>query len=61
MVVKTDVKIEVEDDCETGTQGREHTNVGTYSQFPVTVGFVGNENYGPGVLRQGEIQGSVAP
>eukprot|EP00058_Branchiostoma_floridae_P015449 XP_002600937.1 hypothetical protein BRAFLDRAFT_79127 [Branchiostoma floridae] len=30
--------------------------MGTYSQLPVTGGFVGNQNYGPGALRKGKFQ-----
>ncbi|XP_078603188.1 uncharacterized protein LOC144877159 [Branchiostoma floridae x Branchiostoma japonicum] len=38
------------------TQKREPTDIGTYSPLPVTGGFVGNQKYGRGALRQGEIQ-----
>eukprot|EP00058_Branchiostoma_floridae_P024988 XP_002610478.1 hypothetical protein BRAFLDRAFT_85619 [Branchiostoma floridae] len=44
----------------TGTQERGLTNNGTYSQLPVTAGFVGNQNYGPGDLQREEIQGPSA-
>eukprot|EP00058_Branchiostoma_floridae_P004421 XP_002589909.1 hypothetical protein BRAFLDRAFT_81963 [Branchiostoma floridae] len=38
------------------TLKREPTDIGTYSQLPGTGGFVGNQKYGRGALRQGEIQ-----
>eukprot|EP00058_Branchiostoma_floridae_P020771 XP_002606261.1 hypothetical protein BRAFLDRAFT_83987 [Branchiostoma floridae] len=65
--VDSDKKIEVEDDCEDPnmnmynhlgqtSEGRVHTDVGTYNQLPVTASFVSNQNYGPGALQQEEIQ-----
>eukprot|EP00058_Branchiostoma_floridae_P015451 XP_002600939.1 hypothetical protein BRAFLDRAFT_79129 [Branchiostoma floridae] len=65
-----DRNIEVHDNCEnpnskvcghlrhTGTQRTELTDIRTYSQLPgpVTAGFVGNQKYGAGALRQVEMQ-----
>eukprot|EP00058_Branchiostoma_floridae_P007194 XP_002592682.1 hypothetical protein BRAFLDRAFT_67120 [Branchiostoma floridae] len=48
------------DTGQTGTQQRREpyarTDIGTYSQLPGTVGFVGNQKYGRGTLQQGKVQ-----